>query len=61
MKVQLQAKYDPAEDRILFRVADGNKSRGIWLTRLYTILMLKMLGQFIDQDVDLAAQAGSRE
>ncbi len=61
MKVQLQAKYDLAEDRILFRVADGNKPRGIWLTRLYTILMLKMLGQFIDQDVDLAAQAGSRE
>ena len=61
MKVQLQAKYDPAEDRILFRVADGNKPRGIWLTRRYTILMLKMLGQFIDQDVDLAAQAGSRE
>ena len=25
MKVQLQAKYDPAEDRILFRVSDGNQ------------------------------------
>ena len=61
MKVQLQAKYDPAEDRILFRVSDGNRPRGIWLTRRYTILMLKMLGQFIEQDVDLAAQAGSLE
>lgn len=61
MKVQLQAKYDPAEDRILFRVSDGNQPRGIWLTRRYTILMLKMLGQFIEQDADLAAQSGSRE
>ena len=61
MKVQLQAKYDPAEDRILFRVSGGKQPRGIWLTRRYTILMLKMLGQFIEQDADLAAQAGSRE
>ena len=57
MKVQLQAKYDPAEDRILF--VSMAISLGIWLTRRYTILMLKMLGQFIEQDADLAAEAGS--
>lgn len=62
MKYQIQAKYDAEQDRILFRVSDGDSLRhAVWLTRRYTLLLLKVFGQFIDRDLDVAAQSGDLE
>lgn len=62
MKYQIQAKYDPEQDRILFSVGDGDALRhAVWLTRRYTLLLLKVFGEFINRDIDVAPQAGDLE
>jgi len=62
MKYQIQAKYDPEQDRILLRVGNGDALRhAVWLTRRYTLLLLKVFGEFINRDIDVVAQPGDIE
>lgn len=54
---QLQMLYKPEEDRILFRVnSTDQKEFRFWLTRRYTILMIKVLREHFELDPDIAVQ-----
>lgn len=58
---QMQMAYNPEEDRILFRVnSSDDKEYRFWLTRRFTILMLKVLKEHLDRDPDVSTQ-GSPE
>lgn len=54
---QLQMLYVAEEDRILFRVNTTERQQfRFWLTRRYTILLLKVLKEHIDADPDVSLQ-----
>lgn len=54
---QMQMAYNPEEDRILFRVnSTDNKEFRFWLTRRFTILMLRILKEHLDRDPDVSTQ-----
>jgi len=59
---QMQMLYEPEEDRILFRVnsTSGEEFR-FWLTRRYTLLLIKVLKDYADKDPDVSAQATPAE
>lgn len=54
---QMQMKYEPEEDRVLFRVnsADGKQFR-LWLTRRYIQLLVQSLKKHLDSDPDISSQ-----
>lgn len=57
---QMQMAYNPEEDRILFRVnSSDDKEYRFWLTRRFTILMLKVLKDHLDRDPDVSTQGSS--
>lgn len=54
---QMQMAYNPEEDRILFRVnSSDDKEFRFWLTRRFSILMLKVLREHLDRDPDVSTQ-----
>ncbi|MCB1693298.1 MAG: hypothetical protein KDI19_11065 [Pseudomonadales bacterium] len=54
---QIQVVYDPEEDRILFRLNSTEQQQfRFWLTRRYTILLLKVLAEHLDKDPDVTVQ-----
>ena len=54
---QMQALYNPEEDRILFRVNSVDKKEfRFWVTRRFTILILKVLKDHMDSDPDISTQ-----
>ena len=54
---QLQMLYMPEEDRILFRVNTTERQQfRFWLTRRYTILLLKVLKEHLESDPDISLQ-----
>ena len=54
---QMQALYDPEQDRILFRVNSIDKKEfRFWITRRFTILILKVLKDHMDSDPDISTQ-----
>ena len=58
---QLQMLYVPEEDRILFRVNTSERQQfRFWLTRRYSILLLKVLREHQASDPDVSMQ-DSRE
>jgi len=58
---QLQMLYVPEEDRILFRVNTTVRQQfRFWLTRRYSILLLKVLQDHLESDPDITTQ-GSPE
>lgn len=59
---QMQMLYVAEEDRILFRVnsTSGEEFR-FWLTRRYSLLLVKVLKDYADKDPDVSAQATVEE
>jgi hypothetical protein len=59
---QMQMLYVAEEDRILFRVnsTSGEEFR-FWLTRRYTLLLIKVLKDYADKDPDVSAQSTVEE
>lgn len=54
---QMQMLYNPEEDRILFRVNTTDRQQfRFWLTRRYSILLLKVLKEHLDSDPDVTLQ-----
>ena len=54
---QMQALYNPEQDRILFRVNSIDKKEfRFWITRRFTILLLKILKDHRNSDPDISAQ-----
>ena len=54
---QMQMLYKPEEDRILFRVNSTDKKEfRFWVTRRYSILLLKILKDHMDADPDISMQ-----
>jgi hypothetical protein len=54
---QMQMLYVPEEDRILFRVnTTSNHQFRFWLTRRYTILLLRVLKEHVESDPDVSMQ-----
>lgn len=54
---QIQMLYNPEEDRILFRVnSTDNQEFRFWLTRRFSILILKVLREHLDSDPDISTQ-----
>lgn len=54
---QMQMLYVPEEDRILFRVnTTANHQFRFWLTRRYTILLLRVLKEHMESDPDVSMQ-----
>lgn len=54
---QMQMLYVPEEDRILFRVnTTANHQFRFWLTRRYTLLLLKVLKEHLESDPDVSMQ-----
>jgi len=54
---QMQVLYHAEEDRILFRVNSTDKKEfRFWVTRRFTILLLKILKDHIDLDPDVSVQ-----
>lgn len=54
---QMQMLYNPEEDRILFRVNTTSREEfRFWLTRRYTILLLKVLKEHVEADPDISMQ-----
>lgn len=61
---QIQMVYNPEEDRILFRVnSTDQKEFRFWLTRRFSILLLKVLKDHLEKDPDISTQGtpGARE
>ncbi|MFT7687579.1 MAG: hypothetical protein ACI9FB_002935 [Candidatus Azotimanducaceae bacterium] len=57
---QMQMRYVPEEDRILFRVNSTDKKEfRLWLTRRYSLLLLGVLSKHLDNDVDISTQVNS--
>jgi hypothetical protein len=55
---QMQMLYVPEEDRVLFRVNSADKKQfRLWLTRRYTLLILKILKTHMAADPDISIQA----
>lgn len=54
---QLQMLYVPEEDRILFRVNTTDRQQfRFWLTRRYSVLLLKVLKEHQESDPDVSLQ-----
>lgn len=54
---QMQMAYQPEEDRILFRTnTSDNKEFRFWITRRYSLLLLKILRDHLDRDPDVLSQ-----
>ncbi|MBD3649391.1 MAG: hypothetical protein HUJ31_18505 [Pseudomonadales bacterium] len=54
---QIQMLYTPEEDRILFRVnSTDQKEFRFWLTRRFSILLLKVLQDHLERDPDISTQ-----
>jgi len=54
---QIQMLYNPEEDRILFRVnSTDNKEFRFWLTRRFSIMLLKLLKDHLESDPDVSLQ-----
>ena len=54
---QMQILYDPEEDRILFRVNSTEKREyRLWITRRFTLLLIKTLRDHMDADPDVSMQ-----
>ena len=54
---QIQIVYSPEEDRILFRVnSTDRKEFRFWLTRRFTVLLVKVLTEHRSRDPDVASQ-----
>ncbi len=54
---QMQMLYDPEQDRILFRVNSTEKREyRLWITRRFTLLLIKTLRDHIDADPDVSIQ-----
>ncbi|HIG43900.1 MAG: hypothetical protein ABGY96_16205 [bacterium] len=54
---QMQALYHPEQDRILFRVNSIDKREfRFWITRRFTVLILKVLKDHMDSDPDISTQ-----
>jgi hypothetical protein len=59
---QMQMLYVAEEDRILFRVNSTSGEEGrFWLTRRYTLLLIKVLKDYADKDPDVSAQSTVEE
>lgn len=59
---QMQMAYNPEEDRILFRVnSSDDKEFRFWLTRRFSILMLKVLREHLDRDPDVSTQGTAED
>lgn len=55
---QIQMLYHPEEDRILFRVNSTiNQEFRFWITRRFSILLLKVLSDHAESDPDISTQA----
>lgn len=55
---QMQLSYNAEEDRILFRVnSTDRKEFRFWITRRYSMLMLRILKEHSEVDPDIASQA----
>lgn len=58
---QMQMLYNPEEDRIYFRINSTDKKEfRFWVTRRFTHLLLKVLGNHLVSDPDISLQ-GTRE
>ena len=54
---QMQVLYQSEEDRILFRVSSTDKKEfRFWVTRRFTIMLLKILKDHMDLDPDVSVQ-----
>ncbi len=54
---QIQMLYDPGEDRILLRVnSTEHQEFRFWLTRRFSILLLKVLRDHLESDPDISTQ-----
>lgn len=54
---QMQMLYNPEEDRIFFRVnSTDHKEFRFWVTRRFTQLLLKVLGDHLVSDPDISLQ-----
>ncbi|MEX0941092.1 MAG: hypothetical protein WD002_00940 [Pseudomonadales bacterium] len=54
---QMQMLYNPEEDRILFRLNTTSREQfRFWLTRRYTMLLLKVLKEHVEADPDISMQ-----
>ncbi len=55
---QMQMRYSPEEDRILFRVNSTEKREyRLWITRRFSLLLIKTLRDHMDADPDVSIQA----
>ena len=55
---QMQMLYVAEEDRVLFRVnSTAGEEFRFWLTRRYSLLLIKVLQDYADKDPDVSAQA----
>lgn len=55
---QMQMLYNSQEDRILFRVNTTEKREfRLWITRRFSLLLIKTLRDYMDSDPDVSMQA----
>jgi hypothetical protein len=58
---QIQVLYDAEEDRILLRVNSTSRQEfRFWITRRFSILLLRVLGEYAQSDPDISLQADSQ-
>jgi len=54
---QVQIRYQPEQDRLLFAIKDNGQVFKLWLTRRFVMLFLAQLSQVVRNDPVVAAQA----
>ena len=56
---RIQIAYSAEEDRMLFRVnSTDHKEFRFWLTRRFTVLLMRELSEHRSRDPDVASQQG---